>query len=390
MKLLIYTHPFAPMIGGVETYIMLLAQGLTGRHDGEFVEVTVATQAAANGMDDSVFPFQVIRRPKALKLLRLVGKTDALHISSPAFLPMLFAWLLRKPAVVEHSSYQVACPNGLLFHGPTKSDCPGHFMAGNYRECLSCNWRISGKWQSLRMLLSTFPRRWLCSRMTVNVGPSRHVVHRVAMPRTKVIYHGVPRSIPVTERGGRRGLRDVCFAFVGRMIFEKGVAVLLGAAHLLASQGYEFRLALIGDGPVRSDLERMTDALGLRSRTIFTGFLQGLALQDALRDVTAAVMPSIWEDVAPVACVEHMMDGRLLIASDLGGLGELLGDSGLKFPAGNADALAGCLRRVLENPDLANRLGAKARARALELFSLERMVSEHAHLYFQIAARGPV
>jgi glycosyltransferase involved in cell wall biosynthesis len=179
----------------------------------------------------------------------------------------------------------------------------------------------------------------------------------------------------------------ICFAYVGRMVQEKGIPVLLRAAQLLAMRGYQFRLKLIGDGPVRAELERMTDELSLRGRTVFTGFLQGEALHEALREATAAVMPSIWEDVAPLASIEHMMNGRLLIASDLGGLGELVDGAGLKFAAGNAEALAECLRRVLEDPNLARELGAKARARAQELFVQDRMVSDHMHVYSRITSR---
>jgi glycogen(starch) synthase len=389
MKLLIYTHPFAPMIGGIETYTMLLAQGLSNEPQtgGEFFEVTVATQAAANGMDDSMLPFRVVRKPRVARLARLIWQTDVLHITNPAFLPMLLAWLLRIPVVVEHDGYQAACPNGLLFHGARQSDCPGYFLARRYRECLRCNWRDPGKLASIRMLVLTFPRRWLCSRVTVNIGASHHVAGRVAMPRTQVIYHGVTRPPAVAESDEPSASSGVCFAYVGRMIKEKGVAVLLRAAQLLASRGYEFRLKLIGDGPVRPELERMTDEFGLRERTVFTGFLEGQALQGALREATAAVMPSIWEDVAPLACSEHMMSGRLLIASDLGGLGELVGGAGLKFAAGDAEALAECLRRVVEDPGLARELGAKARLRALELFDQDRMVSDHVQVYSRIASR---
>jgi glycosyltransferase involved in cell wall biosynthesis len=169
------------------------------------------------------------------------------------------------------------------------------------------------------------------------------------------------------------------------MVQEKGVAVLLLAANELAKHGYEFRLKLIGDGPIRAELERMTDELGLRERTVFTGFLQGDALQEAMRDATAAVMPSICEDVAPLASVEHMINGRLLIASDLGGLGELVDGVGLKFPAGDAAALADCLRRVLEHPELALELGENARNRARALFTQDRMVKDHIKIYAGIA-----
>jgi len=92
--------------------------------------------------------------------------------------------------------------------------------------------------------------------------------------------------------------------------------------------------------------------------------------------------------VAPLACSEHMMNGRLLIASDLGGLGELVDGAGLKFAAGNAEALAECLRRVVEDPNLARELGAKARARAHELFVQDRMVSDHVQVYSRIASRS--
>jgi len=206
------------------------------------------------------------------------------------------------------------------------------------------------------------------------------------MPRTEVIYHGVPRLAAIAKPDKSFASAGVCFAYVGRMIPEKGVAMLLRAAQVLAAQGYKFRLKLIGDGPMRPELERMTDELGLRERTAFTGFLQGKTLDEALLDATAAVMPSIWEDVSPLACIEHMMNGRLLIASDLGGLGELVDGAGLKFPAGNADALVECLRRVLEDPSLIIELGRKAHLRAQEFFALDRMVSDHKQVYFRIAS----
>lgn len=386
MKLLIYTHPFAPLVGGIETYTMLLARRLSdvAQTDTEYVEVTVVTQAQAGDMDDSVLPFRIVRRPGLAQLVSLVREADVVHVASPAFAPMLFAWLLRKPAVVEHDGYNSVCPNGLLFHEPTKTDCPGHFLARSYKECLRCNRDSFGIWGSVRLLLLTFPRRWLCRRMTLHIGPSNHVARRVEMPRTQIVYHGIACPTGVTQMEHRVD-SPVCFAYLGRMVQAKGVPVLLRAAQRLQKLGYEFRLKLIGDGPVRADLERMTDELGLRSRTIFTGFLQGDALDEAMREATAAVMPSIWQDVAPLASIEHMMKGRLLIASDIGGLGELVDGVGLKFPAGDDEALADCLRRVLEEPRLARELGNSARERARLLFTLDRMAKEHLQVYATIA-----
>lgn len=386
MKILIYTHAFAPMIGGIETYTMQLARGIAelARTGTERMEVTVGTQAQANGMDDSVLPFQVVRKPGPAQLARLVWRADVIHVANPAMLPMLLAWLFRKPVVVEHDGHQSACPNGMFFHEPTQTSCPGHFLARRYKECLRCNRGSYGKWGSLRLLLLTFPRRWLCSRMTLHIGPSKHVARRIEIPGTQIVYHGLACSSAATEVSTSPVGSTVCFAYVGRMVQEKGVPVLLRAAHRLRKRGYDFRLKLIGDGPVLADLQRMTDELGLRTRTVFTGFLQGKALHDAMSEVTAAVMPSICEDVAPLASIEHMMNGRLVIASDLGGLGELVDGVGLKFPPGDDEALANCLRHVLEQPGLMRDLGNSAIERARSLFTQDRMVKDHLKIYAQI------
>jgi glycosyltransferase involved in cell wall biosynthesis len=387
VRVLIYTHPFAPQVGGIETYTMLLAQGLSTPSKGtstDLIEVTVATRAAANGMNDSALPFRVVRRPRFLKLVDLVRRADVIHVAGPAFLPMLLGWLLRKAIAVEHDGYQAACPNGLFFYEPTKTDCPGHFLPRRYHLCLRCNWQNSGRLKSLWMLLMTFPRRWLCRRMTINIGASYHVARRVALPRSQTVYHGVPNSSAGLQDEAVSVSPPLCFVYVGRMVREKGLPVLLRAARRLADCGYAFRLKLIGDGPERTALERMVNDLGLGNCTHFTGFLTGKELQEAMKGSAAAVMPSLWEDVSPLSAIEQMIQGRPLVASDIGGLGELVDAVGLKFTAGDDAGLAECLRRILDRPELARELGKKARERALELFTQERMVNDHRRLYFQL------
>ena len=140
MKILIYSHAFAPNIGGVETIVMLLAQGLV-RHrqqdSGKGVQVTVVTPTPAGGMDDAALPFRVVRQPSVRMLLRLIRAADVIHLAGPAFLPLLAGLLLRKPVVVEHHGFHTICPNGQLLHEPTQKPCPGHFMAGRHGECYS-------------------------------------------------------------------------------------------------------------------------------------------------------------------------------------------------------------------------------------------------------------
>lgn len=373
------------MIGGLETHVMTLAQGLAGHATGGDLEITLVTPTPVGNWDDKVLPFRVVRRPGFLPLLRLLRRADVIHLAGPTFLPMLFGLLLRKPVVVEHDVYQAACPNGLLLDERSRTVCPGHYMARHYLECVHCNAGNVGVWKSLTMLLLTFPRRLMCGRVARNVYPSNHIGQRLKLLRGVNIYHGTPDPHVPSQRRLKNGSEQACFAFVGRLDPIKGVSLLLRAAEILASQGREFRLKIIGDGPERAVLEALTDRCGLRTRTTFTGALRGDALRDALSGSTASVMPSVCEDIAPLAAIEHMIHGRVLVASDIGGLGELVGEAGLKFPPGDIEGLASCLRRVVDEPNLANVLGEKARQRALQLFREERMVAEHLALYRDLA-----
>jgi glycosyltransferase involved in cell wall biosynthesis len=174
------------------------------------------------------------------------------------------------------------------------------------------------------------------------------------------------------------------FAYVGRLVSEKGLPILLRAASQLLKQGYNFQVKMIGDGPERANLEEMVGAFGLQGCVGFTGQLQGDALQGALREVSVLVMATLMEETAGLAAIEQMMRGRLVVVSDIGGLAEVVDGVGLKFAAGDVAGLASCLRRVLDDPGLVEVLGRKARQRALEFFLQQRMIAEHLALYREL------
>jgi glycosyltransferase involved in cell wall biosynthesis len=386
VKLLIYSHYFAPSIGGVETIVMSLARGLVELRtlDGapEFA-ITFATQTPCGEFDDQSLPFAVVRQPGFWQLLQLVRHADVVHLAGPSFITMLLAWLLRKPYVVEHHTYQSICPNGLLIHQPERSVCPGHFQAGNYAECRKCQSVETSKIRSLINVLAAFLRRALVRRASRNIAVSKHVERRLAVPRTSVIQHGIdkgPEIIAQTSNGFSMHKR-VRFTFVGRFVQEKGLSVLVDALALLAQQGREFEAKLIGDGPERTKIEAQITAAKLNSRVKIMGYLSGTAFAEAAADVSMIVMPSVWEETAGLAAIEQMMRGRLVICSDIGGLSEIVGDAGMKFPTGDAAALAACLNNVICDPSLAEGLGAKARVRAMEFFSRAQMIESHAAIY---------
>lgn len=383
MKVLIYSRPFAPLIGGVETYVMLLAQGLSsyGGAQADAIQVTVATEAVAGGFDDSSLHFHVVRCPGAPSLFWLIRQADIVQIAGPCLLPMLLAWLLRKPFVVEQHGYQSVCPNGLLFFEPTKSVCPGHFMAKRHAKCWDCN-RGTGILTSLRTWLLTFFRRWLCNRATANIAITRHVQERLQVRNSLVIYYGIPDAMQIESPAYSHGFSSPpCFAYVGRLVSEKGLEALVTAAAMLKADGLDFRLKLIGDGPERGHLERRAAEQSLDGHIIFTGFVTGKELRRAVDGVAAMIMPSRWEETAGLSAIEHMMRGGLVICSDIGGLGEVVDGAGLKFAVDDVSALAALMRQVVENPQMVAEFGKKARKRASRLFMQDRMVREYVELY---------
>lgn len=388
MKLLLYSHFFAPSVGGVETIVLSLARGLAALRDSSGppqFKITLVTQTPAGNHDDSALPFPVIRKPNFMQLWRLIRNSDVVHIAGPALAPLFLAWLSRKPFVIEHHGYQATCPNGLLFQHPSETVCPGHFLAGNYRECLKCNAQAEGPLRSAWLLLSALLRHALSRRAAANIAPSSHVASRQSFPRTATILHGIEDPCAgIDPFQATQQMQRKNFAYIGRLVTEKGLSVLLEATRLLRAEGRDLDVALIGDGPDRPRLKKEIDALGLAGSVRITGFLSGTNLDQALREVGCIVIPTTMEETAGLAAMEQMVRGRPVIASAIGGLGELVGDAGLLFSPGDPHALAGEMKRILDEPGLAASLGAAGRQRILLSFSYRGMIEAHACLYREV------
>jgi glycosyltransferase involved in cell wall biosynthesis len=401
MKLLLYSHFFAPSVGGVETIALSLAEGLASIRD-EFsrrqFEVTVVTETPAGAFDDKSTAFTIVRQPSLRKLGHLIRAADAVHLAGPSLPPLLLARIAHKPCVVEHHGYQTVCLNGVLLYQCDGSICPGHFQAGRYANCLKCQATAMSWTKSLVKLLLMFPRYFLTCKAERNIAITKHVSDRLRLPNSSVVYYGVedfgaPEPKLVDLRAATEtippGTETFMFAYVGRLVPEKGLLVLLAAAEIVMRERLEFKVLLVGDGPERPRLENAIDKMRLRGVVGITGFLQGPALASVVNQVRVVVMPSVWEETAGLSAIEQMMRGRLVIAPRIGGLGEVVADAGLTCLPGDAEDLARCMREVLRNPSVVDTFGRKARQRARSFFLRERMIADHARIYLELAHRKP-
>lgn len=158
--------------------------------------------------------------------------------------------------------------------------------------------------------------------------------------------------------------------FAGRLVEKKGAAVLLDAVRRL---GDGWSLQVIGDGPLRADLEAR--ARDLAGSVEFLGTVSRHQLAAAYAAASVVVFPSVQassgdQDGLPVALLEALSVGCAVVASHLPGIDQAVvdGASGLLVPPGDVAALAAAIRRLLDDPALRDKLGEAARARG-ELFS---------------------
>lgn len=155
-------------------------------------------------------------------------------------------------------------------------------------------------------------------------------------------------SVPPESR--HRGL--VC---VGRLSKEKGQPLLIQAIGRLKELGLEVPLTLVGDGPMRAELERLILDHGLGDLVRLTGSLDSAGVQHELRQARALVISSLSEGL-PVVIMEAMAHRRPVIAPFLAGIPELVlpGRTGWLYPAGDIEALADAIRACMaaSGPDL--------------------------------------
>jgi glycosyltransferase involved in cell wall biosynthesis len=142
--------------------------------------------------------------------------------------------------------------------------------------------------------------------------------------------------------------RLVC---IGRLSEQKGHLLLLEAAHLLAVEGLDFKLVFVGDGPLRSDIEKQIAQLKLQNHIEITGWASSDEVREQLLASRAMVLPSFAEGL-PVVIMEALALKRPVISTYVAGIPELVepGVCGWLVPPGSAEILAIAMRAALEAP----------------------------------------
>lgn len=194
--------------------------------------------------------------------------------------------------------------------------------------------------------------------------------------------HVVHCGIHPARYGPGAGRTGDHLLFVGRLAAVKGVAVLLDALAAARKHRPDLHLTLIGDGPERPALEQRVHDMGLADAVTFAGYKAQDEVATTLQSVDALVLPSFAEGV-PVVLMEGMAAGLPVVATQVGGVGELVthSETGLLVPPGDSAVLAAALLHLMEDGEARRRMGREGRKKVVTEFDVGQEAARLAALF---------
>jgi glycosyltransferase involved in cell wall biosynthesis len=193
-------------------------------------------------------------------------------------------------------------------------------------------------------------------------------------------------EVPASHASGSSNLRLI---LVGRLSAEKGIAGLLEALAIVAPERRP-DLVIVGDGPMRAELDRAVEQLGLADRVTFLGRLAEAETLAEIARSDVLVLPSFMEGL-PIVLMEAMALGKPVIATRVAGVPELVndGETGLLFTPSNWSELAAQISALAADHELRKRLGAAGPAKIAAEFDVRQSAAKLHHLFRQAAPSAP-
>lgn len=262
---------------------------------------------------------------------------------------------------------------------------------------------IAAKWAGVKALVATrhntfpplarFPLNIINRLVSKNLDRIICISHNVAkftagidsnsQNKLEVIHYGLD---PVVEALGesrptfRKQANEVIIGIVARLIVEKDYPTLIRAMRQVVDKHAYARLVIIGDGPLRSELQHLVHSLDLQQHIDFLGQQDYAARLMPGFDIFA--FPSLFEGFGLVL-LEAMAAGLPVIATRVASIPEIVEDgvSGLLVPPQDPDRFAAAINTLIADPALAHRMGQAGQTRVADNFTVEAMVQHTAQLY---------
>lgn len=227
---------------------------------------------------------------------------------------------------------------------------------------------------------------WKRKLSDLGCDPGRIMLHRMGVDAERYAFR--PRQFPSD--------RPVRILSVGRMIEKKGIGYGLQATAELARKDVAFRYDIVGDGPLRGDLERLVEELGLTPFVHFHGWQDQRAVSKLIAGSDILLAPSVTssngdKEGIPVTIMEAMASGALVVSTYHSGIPELVEHerSGLLVPERDVNALSAALFRLVRFPDDWPGLSYAARRKVLAGFEVTALNRRLSDLLIRLAEDKP-
>ncbi len=173
--------------------------------------------------------------------------------------------------------------------------------------------------------------------------------------------------------------------YVGRLVWEKGVDVLIGAVPMILAQHPEAKFVIGGKGYMRDRLEKLAHDLGVAHKVLFLGFVPDEELKELLAVSDVFVVPSRYEPFG-ITPLEAMTSKTPVVVSDTGGLSEIVEHehNGIKVYPGMSDSLAWGVNRILGDPGLANKLVENALEKLRNVYDWDNVARQTLSIYERV------
>ncbi len=371
MKLVqLYKDYFPPTVGGIEQTVERIAVQMV-KHGAE-VTVLTSHPGVRRTIDETIAGVRVIRcaewgralsAPFCPDMPGQLAKLDAdichLHYPSP---PGEVSWLTVRPRGAMVVTWHIDITRQKL-----AMPIYGHFVRSIVRNADA--------------VMPTYERQ---ARRSPYLKAFEHKCHVVPLGIEIDAFERRPELEAFgAELRGRCGTPLVLF--VGRLVAYKGVHVLIEAMRNL-----DARLVVVGGGPELERLTARTAALGLSDRVTFAGRIEPSRVVHYIAAADIGVLPSITQqETFGLAMAEMMAYGLPMVCTEVGTGTSFVnqdGESGLVVPNNDPEALAGAMRRLLDDDALRQRLGEGARARAHRLFTTDAMMRGIMDVYESVLA----
>ncbi len=277
----------------------------------------------------------------------------------------------KVPCVQTLHDYKLACPNYKMY---TQNSVCERCKGGKYYNTVLHQCLFAGIAPNiLGAAEMTFTKLAQSYEKTVKtfICPSKFILQKMeewGEPPGKLTY--LPNPIETPENLMRQKEDGNCnYTYIGRLYPEKGIHILIRAAARVPS----VYLNIIGEGPQKPELEELAKSIA-PGRVNFLGFLAGSELAEARRASKAICVPSLWYENAPLSVLEAMSEGLPVIASDIGGLPELVDDgiTGFLAKPGSIESWIEAFRQMEQfTSEQRFELGSAGRQKVIDHFNWE-------------------